>query len=96
MDDFCSGWSWFAYRRTLDADYPKIDGLVVRNIADDPIGRAMLRSINDMGHVMGQRTSTEFVEGEGSLSVLREIGIVHARGYLVAKLTLVVDLAGTS
>ena len=52
MDDCCSGWSWFAHRKNFDVDYPKIVGLVVRNIAYDPIGLALLRSINDMGHAL--------------------------------------------
>jgi len=81
LDDFGSGLSSFAYLKSLPVDFLKIDGMFVKDICDDPIDLAMVRSINDIGHVMGLRTIAEFVENPAVLDKLREIGVDYAQGY---------------
>ena len=66
-------------------DFLKIDGSFVRDMVTDPIDRAMVQSINSVGHVMGIGTIAEFVESEAILGVLREIGVDYAQGYGIAK-----------
>lgn len=85
LDDFGSGLSSFAYLKNLPVDFLKIDGLFVKDIVDDPIDLAMVRSINDIGHVMGKQTIAEFVENEAILSALRRIGVDYAQGYGIAR-----------
>lgn len=81
LDDFGSGLSSFAYLKTLPVDFLKIDGVFVKDIESDPIARAMVNSINAIGHEMGLRTVAEFVETEAILDCLREIGVDYAQGY---------------
>ena len=45
------------------------------------IDLAMVRSINDIGHVMGIQTIAEGVESEVVLERLREIGVDYAQGF---------------
>ncbi|MGE5384994.1 MAG: EAL domain-containing protein [Betaproteobacteria bacterium] len=81
LDDFGSGMSSFNYLRRLPADYLKIDGSFVRGIDGDAINRAMVRSINEVGHSVGLKTVAESVETEAELAVLREIGVDFVQGY---------------
>ena len=81
LDDFGSGLSSFAYLKSLPVDYLKIDGVFVKDIASDPIARAMVASINTIGHEMGLQTVAEFVESEAILEQLRELGVDYAQGY---------------
>ncbi len=83
LDDFGSGLSSFAYLRNLPVDVLKIDGQFVKDIAHDPVSLAMVKSIHEIGCLMGKRTVAEFVESPAILAVLREIGVHYAQGYAV-------------
>ncbi len=85
LDDFGSGLSSFAYLKTLPVDYLKIDGAFVKDIVDDAVDLAMVRSINDVGTVMGKATIAEFVENDEILKILSDIGIDYAQGYGIGR-----------
>jgi diguanylate cyclase (GGDEF)-like protein/PAS domain S-box-containing protein len=85
LDDFGSGLSSFAYLKHLPVDYLKIDGMFVKDIVDDPIDYAMVKSINEIGQVMGMQTIAEFVENDVIRGMLKEIGVNFAQGYGVGK-----------
>jgi len=84
LDDFGSGLSSFTYLKSLPVDYLKIDGAFVREITNDPIDYSMVKSINDIGHVMKKKTIAEFVEDDATLELLKEIGVDYAQGYGIA------------
>jgi diguanylate cyclase (GGDEF)-like protein len=85
LDDFGSGMSSFGYLKHLPVDHLKIDGAFVRNIAGDPIDRAMVEAINKVGHIMGITTIAECVERPETLTVLQEIGVDYAQGFAIAR-----------
>jgi len=85
LDDFGSGLSSFAYLKNLPVDYLKIDGMFVKDITDDPIDHAMVKSINEIGQVMGMQTIAEFVEKDETKGMLKAIGVNHAQGYGIGK-----------
>lgn len=86
LDDFGSGLSSFAYLRALPVDYLKIDGLFIRGIAGNDVNQALVKAINEVGHVMGIRTVAEYVEDAATLDVVRGLGIDYAQGYAVGTL----------
>jgi len=81
LDDFGSGLSSFAYLKTLPVDFLKIDGMFVKDIHHDNVSRAMVKAINEMGHVLGKQTIAEYVENEEILNILKEIGVDFAQGF---------------
>jgi diguanylate cyclase (GGDEF)-like protein/PAS domain S-box-containing protein len=85
LDDFGAGMSSFAYLKHLPVDFLKIDGGFVKDMAEDPIDRAMVVAINSIGHVMGKQTIAEFVDSERVIAMLREIGVDFAQGFGIAK-----------
>ena len=85
LDDFGSGLSSFAYLKNLPVDYLKIDGTFVKDIVNEPVDLAMVKAINDMGHVLGKKTIAEFVESEAILEKLRELGVDYAQGYYIGR-----------
>src|SRR3989344_100061 len=85
LDDFGAGLSSFGYLQTLKVDNLKIDGSFVRDMADNPVNRAVVEAANQIGHAMGMQTIAEFVENEEILKVLREVGVIYARVCGVAK-----------
>lgn len=84
LDDFGSGLSSFAYLKTLPVDYIKIDGMFITDIHTDKVVRAMVKSINDVGQLMGKQTVAEFVESQEIFSVVKELGIDYAQGYAIS------------
>lgn len=85
LDDFGSGFSSFSYLKALPVDFVKIDGSFVRDIAIDSIDCAMVRSINEIGHVMGKKTIAEFVENSAVLDIIKSLGVDYAQGYGIGK-----------
>lgn len=85
LDDFGSGMSSFAYLKKLPVDILKIDGLFIKDILTDPIDMAMVKSINEVGHVMGLKTIAEYVENRAILEVLTVLEVDSFQGYEIAK-----------
>lgn len=81
LDDFGSGLSSFGYLKSLPVDILKIDGVFVKDLLSDPVNLAMVRSINEIGQVLGKRTVAEFVETQGVRDVLAEMGVDFVQGY---------------
>jgi Amt family ammonium transporter len=85
LDDFGCGLSSFSYLQNMPVDYLKIDGSFVHDIHMNPINRAMVDAINQIGHVMGIETVCEYVEHGAVLRILEELGVDFAQGYHIGK-----------
>ncbi len=85
LDDFGTGLSSYAYIQRLPVDYLKIDGVFIRNITNNQKDEALVRSINDLAHFMGMKTTAEYVENDEIFELLGDIGIDKAQGFGVHK-----------
>ena len=83
LDDFGSGMSSYTYLKKLPVETLKIDGSFVKNIADDPMDLAIVKSMNDTAHLMGKKTVAEFVSSKEILEKLVETGVDYAQGYYI-------------
>jgi len=92
LDDFGSGLSSFAYLKNLPVNYLKIDGMFVKDIVNDPIDHAMVKSINEIGQLMGLQTIAEFVENDTIKELLKKTGINYAQGYGIGKPTPLLEI----
>lgn len=85
LDDFGTGLSSFNYLKQLPVDYVKIDGDFIKDIVNSPTSLAMVKSINELGHVFGKRTIAEYVESPEILTKVKSLGIDYAQGYCIGK-----------
>jgi diguanylate cyclase (GGDEF)-like protein len=85
LDDFGSGLSSFSYLKEIPVDYLKIDGSFVRDMVHNPMNHAIVKAINEIGHVAGLYTIAEYVEDSSTLDELRGIGVDLAQGYGISK-----------
>lgn len=85
LDDFGSGMSSFVYLKQLPVDYLKIDGSLVSEIAQDEVALATLKSINDIGHIMGLSTVAEYVADRATLKIVKGLNIDYVQGYAISK-----------
>ncbi len=92
LDDFGSGLSSFGYLKKLPVDIVKIDGLFVRDMANNGMDYLMVKSINDLAQKMGKRTVAEFVENNQIIDLLVELGVDYAQGYVIGKPQPLADL----
>ena len=83
LDDFGAGLSSFAYLKAISADYLKIDGGFVRSMLEDPMDKAIVQAIHQIGKVAGMRTIAEFVEDDAVWDQLRTVGIDFAQGFAI-------------
>jgi len=81
LDDFGTGMASHQYLRELPVDNVKIDGMFIRDMASNPNDYAMVRSINDLAHFLGQKTIAESVESVELIEPLHEIGVDYLQGW---------------
>lgn len=85
LDDFGSGMSSYGYLKNLPVDYLKIDSEFVREMISNTVSLAMVRSIHEIGEVMGKKTIAEYVENMATVALLNDIGVDYAQGYYFSK-----------
>lgn len=85
LDDFGSGLSSFAYLKNLPVNFLKFDGSFIKDTADENIDYAMVKIVNQIGHVMNILTIAESVERKSVLVKLKELGVDYAQGFEITE-----------
>ncbi len=85
IDDFGTGFSTFSYLKQLPASSIKIDGSFVKDMHQDQIDYALVKSMAEIARVLGRKSVAEFVENAEILQLLAELGVDYAQGYHISK-----------
>ncbi len=85
LDDFGSGLSSFSYLRQLPADMLKIDGVFVRDMDIDPVSRAAVRAITEIGRELHMTVVAEWVESLEVAAQLQQLGVDGLQGYAIER-----------
>lgn len=85
IDDFGTGYSNFEHILKLNVDYIKIDGSLIREIADNPRHQIIVQTIIEFAQKMGAKTIAEFVSDERIFNTIQAYGIDYSQGYYTGK-----------
>ncbi len=85
MDDFGTGYSSLSYLFRLPLNRLKIDQSFVKEIAIDESKEAIVRTIIEMGRIIGMDVISEGVETEEQFRLLKKHGCHSFQGYLFGK-----------
>lgn len=85
LDDFGKALSTFSYLKQFPIDGLKIDGGFVRQMTESQVDRAIVESINTIGHRLCVTTVAEQVEDGATLELVCAMGIDHAQGFAIAR-----------
>jgi diguanylate cyclase (GGDEF)-like protein len=81
LDDFGVGFASFAYLKHLRVDTIKIDGLFVRDLANNAENQLFVRAMVSVARGLGKAVVAEYVEDSRTLDLLREYGVELVQGY---------------
>ncbi|UXY14199.1 EAL domain-containing protein [Chitiniphilus purpureus] len=85
IDDFGTGYSSFAYLAQMPVHELKIDRSFVNALDHKFENVSIVRSIIELGHILGLQVVAEGVETESVWQALAVMGCDEAQGYLIAK-----------
>lgn len=85
IDDFGTGYSNFENILKLNVDYVKIDGSLIRGIANHQRHRIIVETIVDFARKIGAKTIAEFVSDEETYEAICTLGIDYSQGYFTGK-----------
>ncbi|HEY9121086.1 MAG TPA: EAL domain-containing protein, partial [Marinobacter sp.] len=80
IDDFGTGYSNFAHLLSLNVDYIKIDGSLIRNLHQDHTAFLVASGIVQFARSLNIQTVAEFVHNEAVQERVRELGIDFSQG----------------
>lgn len=85
VDDFGAGYSNFEYIMKLNIDYIKIDGSIIKNIANDNSAQIIAETIVSFSKKLNIYTVAEYVHDEKTYNKIRNINIDFSQGYYLSK-----------
>lgn len=83
LDDFGNGLTSFDFFRNIPVDYLKIGGELIKGLLRDKLSLSIVKSINEISHMMGTKTIAETVQDRDTLLTVKEIGFDFAQGYCI-------------
>lgn len=81
IDDFGAGYTSFKNLKLLNVDMVKIDGVFVKNLANDASDQIFIKTMINLARSFGMETVAEWVSDERSVRLLTEAGITYMQGF---------------
>lgn len=81
IDDFGSGYANFEHIISIDADFIKIDGSLVKNLTSDKNARIITEAIITFSKKLGRKTITEYVHNEEVYKIVKKLGADYSQGF---------------
>ncbi len=85
LDDFGSGYTSFRQLKALSVDSVKIDGVFIKDIADNADNRFFVKTLLDFSRGFGLETVAEFVENGEIAKILMDMGVDYLQGYYLGR-----------
>jgi len=85
IDDFGTGYSNFSYLATLQPDFIKIDGSLIRDLPNDEKSYQIVKSIVEFSKALGVGTIAEYVNSVEVFNVAKNMGIDQFQGFYFGK-----------
>jgi EAL domain-containing protein (putative c-di-GMP-specific phosphodiesterase class I) len=85
IDDFGTGYSSMAYLRQFPVDVLKIDRTFVAGMDGTPDGDALVRTLVELGRILGLVTLAEGIENQTQLDGLRAARCDRGQGFIVSR-----------
>jgi Amt family ammonium transporter len=92
MDDFGKGLTSFSYLKNIPFDYIKIDGQFIKELNEDKINMAIIKSIVYIAEVMGKKTIAEHIENKKTLDQIASLGVDYFQGNYFSKPQKITEL----
>lgn len=80
IEEFGTGLQPFQLLKVIPADYLKISGTLMDNVARDEENQEAVRTLSDTAHSMNRETIAPYVEDAATLSVLWGLGVNYIQG----------------
>ena len=83
LDDFGNDAASLGRLRSMAVDFVKLDVLLLRDVVNDPVDRAMLRALREVASSLDIRVVAHYVQHPKVLWALRELGIDYVQGFAI-------------
>jgi len=92
IDDFGAGYSNFNILGSLDIEFVKIDGSLIKRIDKEEKQALIVESITNFCNKIGINTVAEFVSTKEIFEATKELGVNYMQGYYFGKPTATKDI----
>ena len=80
IDNFGSNLNTLDHLRELPIEYLKIEGSLIRDLANDNVNQASLKAVLDVAKALDKKTIAKFVEAADNLAALWNFGVDYVQG----------------
>ena len=92
LDDFVSNSSSFLHIKKMNVDYLKIHCDFFKDFVSNSVSHAMVKSINEIAHIMDIKTIADHVDDEKLLEELAVLGVDYVQGNTIAEPVMIEEL----